>query len=330
MFPLYGCIIALIIEMANNNMKRFKQFLLESPAPPNVQRVKDYIWKEETQGNENKIRKVYYPQENDPTIAGGHSFKDLEHSRRVFAEVFPEKMKENPNWVDQLAQGTANMEDDEMKKLFDHDVEIRLKNLPKLIKNLNDMSPEMQEVLASSYYRGSLGGSPETVRLLNAGKYKEAADEYVRNAEYEASRTQTPHPKTKIVPGKGVYQRMDREREVMLGELERQSKMMQALNQNITKPSANTGMVIGGDARSLSMSGELSYPAGKSIYHFEKPVSEKPKEQKENNIEYTVKPGDNLTKIAQANNKNLQDIIKLNNILDPNKISVGQKIKLPK
>ena len=29
MFPLYGCIIALIIEMANNNMKSFKQYLTE-------------------------------------------------------------------------------------------------------------------------------------------------------------------------------------------------------------------------------------------------------------------------------------------------------------
>lgn len=303
-------------------MKRFKQFLLESPAPPNVQRVKDYIWKEETQGNENKIRKVYYPQENDPTIAGGHSFKNLEHSRRVFAEVFPEKMKENPNWVDQLAQGTASMEDDEMKKLFDYDVEIRLKDLPKLIKNLNDMSPEMQEVLASSYYRGSLSGSPETVRLLNAGKYKEAADEYVRNAEYEASRTQTPHPKTKIVPGKGVYQRMDREREVMLGELERQSKMLnpQQTTQSLSATISDPGME------------GTAYPVAQGISqitNFTKDLS-KPKEQKENNIEYTVKPGDNLTKIAKANNKNIEDIVKLNNIADPDKISAGQKIKLPK
>lgn len=109
-----------------------------------------------------------------------------------------------------------------------------------------------------------------------------------------------------------------------------QQKQQQQHQQQPKNTLANPGMVVGGDARSLSMSGELSYPAGKSIYHFEKPVSEKPKEQKENNIEYTVKPGDNLTKIAQANNKNLQDIIKLNNILDPNKISVGQKIKLPK
>lgn len=303
-------------------MKRFKQFLLESPAPPNVQKVKDYIWKEETQGNENKIRKVYYPQENDPTIAGGHSFKNLEHSRRVFAEVFPEKMKENPNWVDQLAQGTASMEDDEMKKLFDYDVEIRLKDLPKLIKNLNDMSPEMQEVLASSYYRGSLGGSPETVRLLNAGKYKEAADEYIRNDEYNASLNQTPHPRTKIIPGKGVYQRMDREREVMLGELERQSKMLnpQQTTQSLSATISDPGME------------GTAYPVEQGIsqiINFTKDLS-KPKEKNIDNIEYIVKPGDNLTKIAKANNKNLEDIVKLNNIADPDKISAGQKIKLPK
>lgn len=75
-----------------------------------------------------------------------------------------------------------------------------------------------------------------------------------------------------------------------------------------------------------------AYPVAQGISqitNFTKDLS-KPKEQKENNIEYTVKPGDNLTKIAKANNKNIEDIVKLNNIADPDKISAGQKIKLPK
>lgn len=75
-----------------------------------------------------------------------------------------------------------------------------------------------------------------------------------------------------------------------------------------------------------------AYPVAQGISqitNFTKNLS-KPKEQKENNIEYTVKPGDNLTKIAKANNKNIEDIVKLNNIADPDKISAGQKIKLPK
>ena len=47
---------------------------------------------------------------------------------------------------------------------------------------------------------------------------------------------------------------------------------------------------------------------------------------------YVVKNGDTLAKIAQAllgNYKRSTDIAKLNNIRDPNRISVGQKLKIP-
>lgn len=43
---------------------------------------------------------------------------------------------------------------------------------------------------------------------------------------------------------------------------------------------------------------------------------------------YTIKAGDNLTSIAKANNQDLNLLIALNNISDPNKLSVGQTLKL--
>lgn len=45
-------------------------------------------------------------------------------------------------------------------------------------------------------------------------------------------------------------------------------------------------------------------------------------------MEYTVKKGDNLSKIAKSNKISLQELIKLNNIKDPNKIAIGQKLRL--
>jgi LysM repeat protein len=45
--------------------------------------------------------------------------------------------------------------------------------------------------------------------------------------------------------------------------------------------------------------------------------------------EYTVVAGDNLTKIAKANNTTVDELVKLNGIKDANKIQIGQKIKLP-
>lgn len=43
---------------------------------------------------------------------------------------------------------------------------------------------------------------------------------------------------------------------------------------------------------------------------------------------YTVKSGDTLTGIAKKNGLTLAELIKLNNIKDPNKIYVGQKLKI--
>lgn len=46
-------------------------------------------------------------------------------------------------------------------------------------------------------------------------------------------------------------------------------------------------------------------------------------------ITYTVKKGDTLSKIAKKYNTTYQELAEYNNIADPNKISVGQVIKIP-
>jgi LysM repeat protein len=44
---------------------------------------------------------------------------------------------------------------------------------------------------------------------------------------------------------------------------------------------------------------------------------------------YTVRPGDTLGAIANANNTTVAELVRLNNILNPNQIYVGQALKLP-
>ncbi len=45
--------------------------------------------------------------------------------------------------------------------------------------------------------------------------------------------------------------------------------------------------------------------------------------------EYTVQPGDNLWAISQKYGLTVQDLVKANNIRDPNRLSVGQKLRIP-
>ncbi len=47
------------------------------------------------------------------------------------------------------------------------------------------------------------------------------------------------------------------------------------------------------------------------------------------NGQYTVKPGDTLEVIAKANGTTVDEIAKINNISNPNKITSGQKLKMP-
>ena len=63
-------------------------------------------------------------------------------------------------------------------------VEIRLEEIQDLIPNFANLSQPLQIALFSEYYRGSVRQSPKTVALINAGRYQEAAAEFLNNDEY--------------------------------------------------------------------------------------------------------------------------------------------------
>jgi LysM repeat protein len=60
------------------------------------------------------------------------------------------------------------------------------------------------------------------------------------------------------------------------------------------------------------------------------PTPPKPVAPKEEYVYYTVKSGDSLSSIASKNHVSVDSIVKLNKGLSPNKIQVGQKIKIKK
>ena len=69
----------------------------------------------------------------------------------------------------------------------------------KKIPDLNTFPETVQNNIVSSFYRGSLSGSPKTIALINKGMFQEAAEEFLDNREYREARKS----------GSGVARRME-------------------------------------------------------------------------------------------------------------------------
>ena len=74
--------------------------------------------------------------------------------------------------------------EEEAEKLLDKDVKSRIKEINRMLPKFNEFPVDVQVPIFSEYYRGSIGGSKKTRRLINEGKYAEAAVEFLNNKEY--------------------------------------------------------------------------------------------------------------------------------------------------
>jgi GH24 family phage-related lysozyme (muramidase) len=73
---------------------------------------------------------------------------------------------------------------EEADVLLDKDIQKRIPAIMKAIPKFNNLSENLRKNIVSSWYRGSLSGSPKTIELINQGKFKEAAKEFLDNDEY--------------------------------------------------------------------------------------------------------------------------------------------------
>ena len=73
---------------------------------------------------------------------------------------------------------------EEAENYLDNDIRIRLNEINRAIPKFNSFSQDLQTSLFSEYYRGSIPQSPNTRKLINEGKYSQAADEFLNNDEY--------------------------------------------------------------------------------------------------------------------------------------------------
>lgn len=70
---------------------------------------------------------------------------------------------------------------------FEESFNDHVKKTKKLVPSLDSLPEDVQAELIQATYRGDLGGSPTFRKLLNAGKYEEAAQEFLNNKDYRES-----------------------------------------------------------------------------------------------------------------------------------------------
>ena len=81
---------------------------------------------------------------------------------------------------------TVNKEEAEQMLL--QDIESRIPEVINAIPKFDTFSDELQQALFYEWFRGSLVQSDETRKLINAGKFSEAAKEFLKNDEYRNAR----------------------------------------------------------------------------------------------------------------------------------------------
>jgi len=158
-------------------MKSFKTYLTENQGEQQIKcdinGICKVIRQYESAGNEQKILGVYKDSKGLPTIGHGHLVTS--ESPKVFTELGIDK---------NVLSGKGRITSDQAEKLLQRDVQKRLPTVKKLAPDFENYSSELQAELASETFRGMTGKSPKAMQHLRAGKYEDAANEYLNASEY--------------------------------------------------------------------------------------------------------------------------------------------------
>jgi GH24 family phage-related lysozyme (muramidase) len=65
------------------------------------------------------------------------------------------------------------------------DIDERIPEIERAIPSFNTFSDNLKVQIAQSWFRGGIAGSPDTIKLINEGKFKEASVEFLDNEEYK-------------------------------------------------------------------------------------------------------------------------------------------------
>ena len=105
-------------------------------------------------------------------------------------------------------QGVGQTAENKGKNFFTETYPKYVARAQKKVKGYETLSPNLKDAVLSAVYRGDLG--PKASKLLSAGRFEEAADEYLDNKEYKKRKKKNPED--------GVVLRMERNAATMREE----------------------------------------------------------------------------------------------------------------
>ena len=128
-------------------------------------------------GYEGFKKKRYLDFKNKPTIGIGHLIKNNTINKLISIGYSKEDAKK-------IKAGKKEMTEEKVNELFQKDLPTYITNTKKLINNYESLSPNLRSELIQLNYRGDLKQGKKTRKLINAGKFKEAAKELLKHEEY--------------------------------------------------------------------------------------------------------------------------------------------------
>lgn len=163
-FPVYNS-----GEELNKRSKELHKFMEAPDMTPDLDLIPDELNEMDIYTNfikdkEGKKLTAYKPQDKEKyyTIGYGHYGEDVTEGMTITDEQAENYLKE--------------------------DINKRLVAIKKAIPLFDSMPIEVRKHLLGSWFRGSLSGSPKTLRLINEGKFKEASKEFLNNNEYKTTK----------------------------------------------------------------------------------------------------------------------------------------------
>lgn len=232
-------------------------------------------WENSIKAGWNDKKQRWFPHKSveggNPTIAYGHKVTDQDIRNKRFK------------------QGLTQSEAIELLK---NDLFSASKKAASLIDLYQTLPVNVRQALINAAYRGELRSTDQTIKLMNAGKWKAAADEYIDRADYKSN--------------SGVRKRMDWNREQFIN-------FKQIVKDDWGRPESSKWFGFNPDSKKF----EQGPNKGKTY-------SQVKQELKLGKI-YIVKPGDSLSVIAQKHGTTV-DSIKRVNKLNSDTIQIGQKL----